>query len=123
MAKTQRNLTTYVEFLNAHDWSQNQSTQHGAWIDLFWPNQQQSTDLADMLLDDSLDTPSSGLDVYDPAMEKELNTLIDSSMSGATSNEPFGFTTGTQSASDTSLSTDKDSKAELYNLIKQHELQ
>lgn len=76
-----------------------------------------------MLLDDSLDTSSSGLDVYDPAMEKELNTLIDSSMSGATSNEPFGFTTGTQSASDTSLSTDKDSKAELYNLIKQHELQ
>lgn len=76
-----------------------------------------------MLLDDTLNTPSSGLDVYDPAMEKELNTLIDSSMSGATSDEPFGFTTGTQSSSDTSSPTDKDSKAAIYNWVQEQELQ
>ncbi len=66
-------------------------------------------------------TELSGLDVYDPMFEEDLNTISDDSLSGTTEDD-FGFVADEQTTSDVETSTDTDSKSSLLNLIKQREL-
>ena len=56
-----------------------------------------------MFSKDTTDAESSGLDVYDPTFEQDLNQLSDGSLSGTT--EDFWFTTSGQitSTPDTSI--------------------
>lgn len=120
LAKSQWKISTYVQFLNANDWSVISFSHPNSRVTLFWPTTNVSGDIAD-ILDPSVDSPQTGLDVYDPAMEEELNMLLQDSLSGD-QQEAFGFTWGSTS-SDSAPSASTNSKAELYNLIQQHELQ
>ena len=49
-------VNTYIDFLNATDWSVFQRSQPATWVDPFWKNEQISGDIADMFSDDSIDT-------------------------------------------------------------------
>lgn len=72
LAKTHRDVPAYIDFLNTNDWSSVRESSADTWTDLFWPNKQASGDIADILADDA---QLSGLDVYDPAFEDDLNQL------------------------------------------------
>lgn len=85
----------------------------------FWPTAL-SGDIADILAPATGST-QTGLDVYDPAMEEELNMMLEDSLSGE-QQEPFGFT-GASTSTDTSSSTYSDAKAALYRWAQQQELQ
>ena len=124
LAKTHWNIWTYVDFLNTNDRSSLRWSESASWTDVLWPTNQTSDDISDILADD---TSMSGLDVYDPAFEDELNEFSESSLSGE---EDFWFTTETTTTSEThnssedssSSDTSITSKTELLNLIKQREL-
>lgn len=116
-----RDVNGYISFLNSNDWSLFHRSQPSTWVDPFWPHQQISGDIAD-ILDDTTGTELSGLDVYDPMFEEDLNAISDDSLSGTTE-EGFGFVSDEQTPSDVQTSTDTDSKSSLLNLIKQRELQ
>jgi hypothetical protein len=79
LAKTNRDMNSYISFLNNNDWSMFQRSQLSTWGDPFWPSNQISGDIADMLSGDVVDAELSGLDVYDPAFEEDLNTFTDTS--------------------------------------------
>ena len=68
-----------------------------------------------MLSGDNIDAELSGLDVYDPAFEEDLNEFTDTSLSG-TNEEEFWFSADAQTWSGVT------SKAELLNVIKKSEL-
>lgn len=75
-----RNLGEYIDLLNTNDWSVFHRSQPATRADPFWPDTQKTTgDIADILSEDSLDAEFSGMDVYDPAFEDELNDLPESS--------------------------------------------
>jgi hypothetical protein len=84
LAKMDWNLDTYVAFLNSNDWSVFHRSQPATWSDPFWSSKQISGDIADMFSKDTTDAESSGLDVYDPTFEQDLNQLSDGSLSGTT---------------------------------------
>jgi hypothetical protein len=79
LAKTNRNMSAYISFLDGNDWSIFQWSQPATWSDPFWQGNQNSGDIADMLSGDSVDAQTSGLDVYDPAFEEDLNSFTDTS--------------------------------------------
>jgi len=112
-----RNISEYINFLDTNDWSLFHLSQPATWADPFWPNSQISGDIADILSDDTTNAELSGLDVYDPSFEEDLNAISDDSFSGTTE-EGFGFTSDTE----TGETPDTTSKSELLNLIKQREL-
>ena len=116
-----RNMNAYISFLNNNDWSVFHRSQPATWGDPFRPSKQNSGDIADMLSGDVSDTETSGLDVYDPALEQDLNTITDTSLSGDTVD--YGFTTTGQTTSDTQTSSSTISKSDLLNEIKKRELQ
>jgi hypothetical protein len=120
LSKVHRNTNTYISFLNTTDWSVFHRSQLSTWVDPFWPIPQQNTgDIIDELSDDSLDAELSGLDVYDPAFEQELNDITNDILTG---DEDFGFTTDGQNITGTHESADTSSKSELLRLIQQREL-
>lgn len=82
-AKMDRKMGNYVSFLNSNDWSVFHLSQPATWSDPFWPNNQISGDIADILSGDTMNTELSGLDVYDPAFEEDLNEFSDPSLSGS----------------------------------------
>lgn len=74
-----------------------------------------------------MDPSLSGLDVYDPSFEEDLNEFSDPSLSGA-EDEDYGFspdaTTSTSNTTTTSKATttsEATSKADLLNVIKKSE--
>ena len=75
-------MSAYISFLDGNDWSNFQWSQPATWSDPFWQHIQNSGDIADMLSGDIVDAQSSGLDVYDPTFEADLNSFTDAS--GAT---------------------------------------
>ena len=84
LAKMNRDINAYISFLNNEDWSVINPSQLDTWTNPFWLNKQVSGDIADILTEDILTgEQSSGLDVYDPALEADLNTVVDSSLSGS----------------------------------------
>lgn len=111
--------------MNTSNWSSFVVSQPATWTVPFWSHASLSGDINDMLSDDSLESELSGLDVYDPALEAELNAFTDPTLSGNV-DEDFGFTTTgeTHNSADASSSdvTSSTSKAQLLNLIKQREL-
>lgn len=80
LAKTKWDLNAYVSFLNANDRSVFHRSQPATRTDPFWPHQTTTTGIDDLLSDEELETEMSGLDVYDPAFEEDLNALPDSSL-------------------------------------------
>ena len=122
LAKTNRDVYTYIDSLNATDWSVFHRSQPATWTDPFWTNKQISGDIAGILSTsgDNLSTDSSGLDAYDPALEQDLNTITDTSLSG--DEKDYGFVTSGQITSTTGVSSGTTSKAALLNVIKQREL-
>lgn len=120
LAKMKWDVNSYIVFLNDNDRSVFHRSQPATWGDPFRPGRQTTGDISDLLTWDEATTESSGLDVYDPQMEQDLNTFTDWSLSGTETD--YGFTTGWQAASDTGDSSDSASKSDLLNLIKQKEL-
>lgn len=114
-----RDMNSYISFLNTNDWSLFHRSQPATWADPFRPNNQASGDIADIFSDDTMDSQLSGLDVYDPIFEKDLNEFTDGS---GTTEEDFWFTADGQTPSDTHESADNTSKSDLLKRIKQHEL-
>lgn len=80
LAKMNRNAGAYINLLANESWSMITWSQPATWIDPFWPSNQTSGDIADIL--DETTTESSGLDVYDPAFEQDLNNIVDTLLSG-----------------------------------------
>ncbi len=74
-----------------------------------------SGSIADILTGEADDTSFSGLDVYDPAFEEDLNSMSEDVLSG-TAEEPYGFAATGQTSTDTSSSGN--AKSQLYDLIK-----
>jgi len=105
-----RDMNTYIGFLNNTDWSVFHWSQPATWSDPFWQSNQISWDIADILSGDVTTSDSSWLDVYDPAFEQDLNTFTDAS---ATGTEDFWFTTSGQTVSDQTPPSETISKAEL----------
>ena len=125
LAKMDRNLNGYIQFLDNEDWSVFSRSQPATWNEPFRPNKQISGDIADMLSGDSVDADLSWLDVYDPTFEQDFNDSTGSFASGT--EVDYWFTISWQSSSDTSTSTPPNwslswSKSQLLNLIKQREL-
>lgn len=119
-AKMNRDMGAYITFLNGNDWSVFHASQPATWSDPFWPNNHLSGNISDILSNDAGTSISSWLDVYDPAFEEDLNTITDSSLSGATG-EDFWFTTNWQ-ATDTqttgvTISSWSISKGQLLNVM------
>lgn len=71
-----------------------------------------------MFSGDTIDAELSGLDVYDPAFEQDLNAIPDDSLSGS-GEEDFWFTTDGQTTSDLEISAGTSS---ISQLIQQREL-
>lgn len=114
-----RNISTYISFLDTNDWSLFQRSQPATWSDPFWNTTQISGNIADVLSGDIGDVQSSDLDAYDPAFEADLNSFTDTS--GTT--EDYWFTSSGQTVPDVNNnSADPEPKNQLLNLIKQHEL-
>jgi hypothetical protein len=113
-----RNTSAYIDFLNTIDWSVFHRSEPATWVDPFWKNNQISGNIADLLTWDAMDTQLSGLDVYDPAFEEDLNTFTD----GSGTTEDYGFTTSGQAIPDASVSSGSTSQSELLDLIKAREL-
>lgn len=116
-AKMNRDMNSYIGFLNDNDRSVFHRSQPATWGDPFRPNKQISGDIADILNNDETDPALSGLDAYDPQLEEDLNEFTDT-----TTTEDFGFTTTGQTSSGAHESADTASQSELLNLIKQREL-
>ena len=81
LAKMHRDAGAYISLLANESRSMVVWSQPATWIDPFWPSDQISGDIAD-ILDDTTNTEFSGLDVYDPAFEEDLNNIVNSSLSG-----------------------------------------
>jgi len=117
-----RSVGWYVGFLNSNDWTALHWSQPANRADSFWPNNAlsgvvadtTSSDIADMFSGE--DVPVSGLDVYDPAFEQDMNTITDSLLSG-TSEEPFWFV-----ASGANTPAETTSKSELLNVLQKSKL-
>lgn len=62
---------------------------------------------------------TSGLDVYDPSFEQNLNEFSDAS-SGSTQDD-FGFTTSGEASANTNISGSSNAQSTLLDLIKQRE--
>ena len=75
-------MGAYVGFLNNTNWSVFHWSQPATWSDPFWQNNQTSGAIADILSGDAMDTELSGLDVYDPTFEEDLNTFTDAASTG-----------------------------------------
>jgi len=67
------------------------------------------------------DVPVSGLDVYDPSFEQDMNTITDSSLSGV-DEEPFWFVASGANISGTNAPAETTSKTELLNVIQKSKL-
>lgn len=81
LAKTNRDTNAYISFLNNNDRSLFHRSQLATWTDPFWPSQGSGA-IADMFSGATIDAELSGLDVYDPAFEQDLNSVTDTSVSG-----------------------------------------
>ena len=115
-----RSVRGYITFLNSNDWTIFHRSQPATWTEPFWSTHQLSGDIADILSGDivnTVDTWTTGLDVYDPALEQDLNTVTDTSLSGA-SGQDFWFTTDGQTTGATTSSWST-SKSALLNALKQ----
>ena len=115
-----RNVGAYITFLNSNDWTIFHRSQPATWTEPFWSTHQLSGDIADILSDgiiNTVNTWTTGLDVYDPALEQDLNTITDTSLSG-TSGQDFWFTTDGQTTGATT-SSGSTSKSALLNALKQ----
>ncbi len=73
-------MNAYISFLNANNRSVFHRSEPVTRTDPFRPHQTSSTGIDDLLSDEELETEMSGLDVYDPAFEEDLNALPDSSL-------------------------------------------
>lgn len=112
-AKTNRDINAYITFLNSNDGSVFHWSQPATRSDPFWPNIQNSGNIADIFSGDTTDSIASWLDVYDPSFEQDLNTITDSSLSGSTE-EDYWFTSDQQTTGTTpNTSTETISKLEL----------
>ena len=107
-----RDIDTFVMSLNNTDWSVLHWSQPDTWVAPFWTNQQISGDIADMFSDDVVDTWVSGLDVYDPAFEEDLNAIADGS------EEDFWFTSDEKTVSNEEGPSGVSPTAELLNVMK-----
>lgn len=112
LAKTHRQIGTYIDFLNTNDWTSLRDTQGTHWTDMLWPTTQQVESISDVL-DESL----SGDTLYDADLE---NALMDQPASDG--EEDFGFLTGEAVEQPHDTNTSGDAKSELLKLIKQREL-
>jgi len=83
LAKMNRDINSYISFLNDNDRSSFHRSQPTTWSDPFRENNQISGNIAD-ILGETPDPELSGLDVYDPAFEQDLNEFSDPSLSGTT---------------------------------------
>lgn len=61
----------------------------------------QSGSIAELLSSDTVDAELSGIDVYDPAFEADLNTIPDGWLTGSSETDFWWFTTETQPADTT----------------------
>lgn len=116
-AKMNRDTNAYISFLNNNDRSVFHWSQPSTWTNPFWSHQT-SGDIADIFPDTTVDTGLSGLDVYDPALKQDLNTITDSSFSGSTGGD-FWFTTDGQNTSGTDTSSGSNT---ISQLLQQREL-
>ena len=73
-------VNAYISFLNTNDRSVFHRSEPATWTDPFWPHQTSATSIDDLLSDEEIETGISGLDVYDPAFEEDLNALPESSL-------------------------------------------
>lgn len=119
LAKSNRNMWAYVNFLNTHDWESFRWYNPVTWGESFWPAKS-SNDDSDTLSGTVTDSSNSGLDVYDPALEEDLNEFADDTYSW-TSESDYGFTTEAQ-VSATGSTSGTDAQSTLLDLIKQREL-
>lgn len=73
-------MNAYISFLNANDRSVFHRSEPATRADPFRPHQISETGIDDLLSDEEIEAEMSGLDVYDPAFEEDLNDLPDSSI-------------------------------------------
>lgn len=118
LAKTNRDINSYISFLNSNDWSIFHWSQPATWGDPFWPTNQNSGGIADILSDDIVDVldPNFSGANTDPAFEQDSTLMTDSSW------ENFWFTTSWEAVSNTETSSGKTSTAELLNVIQKSKL-
>jgi len=121
LAKMNRKVSSYVSFLNSTDW-------RSFSISTLRPSNTTGS-ITDILSGTTVQSGTSGLNVYDPTFESDLNNLSgeDISNGGDTQEVGFGFVQDTSSWSNVSDTPTNDasgasSKEQLLNLIKQHEL-
>ncbi len=69
-----------------------------------------------MFSNDTWDNQLSGLDVYDPSFEEDLNSVSDGSLSDS-SGQDFWFTTDEQPSSGSQISSGTTSRDQLLNVI------
>ncbi|MEI7557868.1 MAG: hypothetical protein WCJ45_03400 [bacterium] len=89
-----RNTGSYIAFLNGNDRSAFQRSQLSTRSDPFRSKDTTSSTIANSVSQDASDSQISGLDVYDPSLEAEMNAIATTSLSG--SETDYGFTTGPQ---------------------------
>lgn len=104
-------MNGYIKFLDANDRSLFHRSQPATWADPFWPHKSVDVGIDEELSDEEIEDEMSGLDVYDPTFEEDLNVLPDDETA---TEENFGFTTETKKSTG--------STSTLRDLIKQHEL-
>lgn len=119
LAKSDRQIWTYINFLNTHDGESFRWYNPVTWGQSFWPNKA-SDNISETLSWDTDDNSNSDLDVYDPAFEEDLNEFSDDTYSW-TSEADYGFTTEAQGSA-TGNASGTDSQSTLLDLIKQREL-
>ena len=116
-AKMNWDTGAYISFLDSTDRAVFHWSQPSTWSDPFWSNTHQwSWEIADMFSNDTWDAQLSGLDVYDPAFEADLNTISDGSLSDS-SGQDFWFTTDEQLSSGSQIWSGTTSRDQLLNVI------
>lgn len=78
-----RNTGSYITFLNSNDRSSFHRSQPATRSDPFRPKDSQPAAISDIVGQTTSDSTNSGLDVYDPAFEADLNAIADQSLSGS----------------------------------------
>lgn len=117
LAKMNWDTGAYISFLNSNDRSVFHWSQPATWSDPFWSNTYQwSWEIADMFSNDTWNDQLSGLDVYDPSFEEDLNSVSDGSLSDS-SGQDFWFTTDEQPSSGSQISSGTTSRDQLLNVI------